>query len=274
VERSTHLLYLDESGTHGGSPCLIVAGLAIHERDAWFLQRRLQDVLSRLLPAGHDPSDYELHASEIKSPSAQHRPAGAWSGIPIDTRLKVLAATYRCIRDFRPVDARFPAALFGAVVEGHDREARAYEEVLHKFDEMLNRRTRELGERQTGFVIHDKGATERDVQKAAHTWRHISGRMGLLTHLADVPVFADSKASRLIQAADFVAWALWRYYGLTASDVTMIEPLWSKFDAADGVMHGLIHVSPRFRSGCVCPPCASRHKALGGTEPGSAGHAP
>jgi len=222
----------------------------------------MHELLARCLPTGEDPSDYELHASEIKSPSAQHRPSGAWSGVPLQTRLKVLAATYRCIRDFRAVDAKHPVALFGAVVEGHDRDIRAYEEVLHKFDEMLNRRTRELGERQIGMVIHDKRSIERDVQRATHTWRHISGRMGLLTHLADVPVFADSTASRLIQAADFVAWALWRYYGLGTQDATKIQMLWPKFDAADGIMHGLIHASPRFRAGCACPPCASRHKAV------------
>lgn len=151
-----------------------------------------------------------------------------------------------------------PLALFGAVVEEGDRDRRAYEEVLHKFDEMLTRRSRETGERQTGFVIHDKRSIERDVQRAAQTWREIAGRLGVLTHLADVPVFADSKASRLLQAADFVSWSLWRYYGLPTPDPRWASGLWPLFDASDDVMHGLIHVSRRFRTGCDCPPCVSR----------------
>jgi len=160
------------------------------------------------------------------------------------------------------VDSEFPVVLFGAVVESGERERRAYEETLHKFDELLTRRTRDRGERETGLVIHDKRAIERDVQRAAQTWREIAGRLGVLAHLADVPVFADSKASRLIQAADFVAWALWRYYGMSQSDHRWIGDLWHLFDHGDGVMHGLIHVSPRFRTGCACPPCSSRRHPL------------
>lgn len=256
----TYLLYLDESGTHGGSPCLVLSGIAEHERDAWWLQSRLTETVRRVLPAGYDPGEFELHAAEIKSPThgGRNRPQSSWASIPQDVRERVLIEAYRAIRTYRPIDAAYPLVLFGAVVESPDRERRAYEETLHKFDEMLNRRTRERGERETGFVIHDKRAIERDVQRAAQNWREIAGRMGALTHLADVPVFADSKASRLLQAADFVAWALWRYYGLGTPDENWISDLWPLFDNAGGVMHGLIHVSPRFRAGCPCPPCASR----------------
>jgi hypothetical protein len=257
-EPVTYLLYLDESGTHGGSPCLIVSGLAVHERDAWFLQSRLTETVRKNIPLGLDVNRFELHAAEIKSPQHGGRTASSWAQLDVQTRLTLMHEAYRAIKSYRPVDPTSPILLFGAVVEGPSRESRAYEEVLHKFDEMLNRRSRELGERQTGFVIHDKRAIERDVQRAAQTWREIAGRMGVLTHLADVPVFADSNASRLLQAADFVSWALWRYYGLSTSDDRWASNLWSMFDATDGVMHGLIHASRRFRTGCACPPCSSR----------------
>jgi hypothetical protein len=65
-----------------------------------------------------------------------------------------------------------------------------------------------------------------------------------LTHLSDVPLFADSQASRLIQAADFVCWALWRYYSQPTPDEQWIKQLWAGFDHADGKMHGLVHVNP------------------------------
>jgi len=108
-------------------------------------------------------------------------------------------------------------------------------------------------------VIHDRSATERRVQSWADRWRLIESRIGVLTHLVDVPFFADSQASRLLQAADFVAWSLWRYYGLMSADERWIKPLWSHFDQADGKMHGLVHVSRGFQAGqCACPPCTSR----------------
>jgi hypothetical protein len=84
------------------------------------------------------------------------------------------------------------------------------------------------------LLIHDRSATERRVQTWADRWRLIESRIGVLTHLVDVPLFADSQASRLLQAADFVAWSLWRYYGLASADERWIKPLWSHFDHSSG----------------------------------------
>jgi hypothetical protein len=261
--RATYLLYLDESGTHGSSPVFILAGIAVHERDAWHLQNRLDGVLSSNLPSGFIPQDLELHAADIKSPrrATRKRRASEWLPVPLDVRLRVLRATYVALARYRSLDPDHPVALFGAVIDKRyaDYEERAYEEVLHKFDELLTRQAHKLGgNHEAGIVIHDRAVLERDVQNRANQWRHLAGRIGTLTHLADVPFFADSKASRLIQASDFVTWALWRFYGLPSPDDSRVRRLWSMFDADRGVMHGLIHVSRGFRR-CKCPPCLSRH---------------
>lgn len=263
-----YLLYLDESGSHVGSPALVLAGVAVHEQDAWSMQLDLHGVLRSRLPQGLNPADFELHANEIKSPVKTIRGKkvrSAWSQVPISTRFDVMRATYQLLATFRGCDPRYPHALFGAVVDPQyaDREKRAYEEVLHKFDEMLNRQAIQSGVHQRGIVIHDRRLLlERDVQTWTEAWRHAAGRIGKLTHFTDVPMFADSKASRLIQAADFVAWGLYRYYG-DARDESWIRPAWGRFDNANGQMHGLIHVSPAFVDGtCGCPPCVSRRPLL------------
>lgn len=257
--RRTYLLYLDESGTHGGSPVFILSGLAVHEADAWFLQNRLRSVVAQAVPNGFDPDDFELHASEIKSPVRGSGTPSIWANVSYGDRMALLQSVYRSLKTYNPRHAEFPVTLFGAVVQRSysDHEHRAYEEVLKKFDDMLWRYSRD-GERQTGIVIHDRRTIERDVQQATHNLRYVEGRLGLLSHLADVPFFADSRASRLIQASDFVSWALWRYYGLQAPDPQWVDTMWDRFDCQGAVMHGLIHVSPRFRGGCTCPPCASR----------------
>ncbi len=257
-----YLLYLDESGSHQGSSALVVAGLAVHEQDAFHLQQKLDGMLRSRLPQGTNPLDFELHAAEIKSPVKSVRSkkvTSKWAGIPLPKRLGIMSATFGAIRDFDPKDPARPCMLFGAVVDRvyGDREERAYEEVLHKFDEMLTRQAAQSGTHERGIVIHDRRVIEKDVQGWAGMWRHVAGRIGKLTHLADVPLFADSRASRLIQAADFVAWGLNRYYSETR-DEKWIRPLWNNFDSADGRMHGLIHVSPRYHE-CDCPPCKSRH---------------
>lgn len=257
-----YLLYLDESGSHQGSDVLVLAGIAVHEQDAWHLQKRLDGLLRSKLPRGLNPAEFELHAAEIKSPIRKVRGktvASARAQVPTPVRFDILRATYAALSNYNCQNPQYPCVLFGAVVDRSygDREQRVYEEVLNKFDEMLTRQANALGVHQRGIVIHDRRVIEKDVQGWASTWRRVAGRIGLLGHLAEVLLFADSQASRLIQAADFVAWGLHRYYG-PAHDEACMQPLWPRFDNAGGVMHGLIHVSPGFH-GCPCPPCKSRH---------------
>lgn len=251
-------LYLDGSGTHGGSPVFILAGVAVHEQDAYHLQQRFEAPLGAL-PSGRDPRDFELHAAEMKNPNASK--GSRWQGVPWPIRRRILNNSYRALRSYQCIDAANPCVFFGAVVERsyRDYEERAWEEVLHKFDEMLGRQGKLAGEHQRGIVIHDRSSTERQVQNWADKWRQLSGRIGTLTHMTDVPFFSDSRASRLLQAADFVAWALWRYYGVRDRDDRWMKPLWNHFDSEGGKMHGLIHVSRSYRQGqCDCPPCKAR----------------
>ena len=252
-----YLLYLDESGNHGGSPAYILGGIAVHEHDIYHLQQRLDTMLDAKLPAGFAGADFELHGAEIKSPT-NRKQLSPWAQFDYGFRLDVLRGCYSAIGEYRCKNRKYPCVLFGAVVDRHypDRRKRAYEEVLHRFDEMLGRNT----EHRRGIVIHDESTIEENVQAWTQRWREVAGRIpGTLDHIVDVPFFADSKASRMIQAADLVTFSLWRYYGLQRADATWIDYLWDNFDAVAGHMHGLVHVNRAFRTGqCGCPPCRAR----------------
>jgi hypothetical protein len=257
-----YLLYLDESGTHGGSPAYFLGGLAIHEHDVYHLQQRLETMLQAKLPSGKAAIDFELHGAEIKSPQNRRVPS-PWEQFSYGFRLDVLRGAYGALAGYEPIDPLHPLVLFGAVVDRHygDRRRRAYEEVLHRFDEMLGRHADvDGGGHERGAVIHDESALEQSIQAWTQRWREVAGRIpGRLGHIVDVPFFADSRASRCIQGADLVTYALWRYYGLPNSDTTWIQRLWPMFDQVDGHMHGLVHVNPQFRTGeCGCPPCLAR----------------
>jgi Protein of unknown function (DUF3800) len=52
-----------------------------------------------------------------------------------------------------------------------------------------------------------------------------------------VPLFLDSKASRLIQLADIVAYAVFRYY--EKGDNRFFPIIQSRFDSEGSVKHGL-----------------------------------
>jgi len=61
-----YLLYLDESGNENDprDRYFVLAGIALFERQAWFLSQAIDAIQSRYFP-GMQPVDF--HASEIRS---------------------------------------------------------------------------------------------------------------------------------------------------------------------------------------------------------------
>lgn len=111
-------MFLDESGTHENSPCLILAGFAVHEHDAYHLQRALTAVLGKgLKPLGLDSKNYELHANEVRNPDARKHKYSPWRGVDPAIRLRILGDAYRVLSNFHPYNERLPLAAFGVVVD-------------------------------------------------------------------------------------------------------------------------------------------------------------
>ena len=77
--------------------------------------------------------------------------------------------------------------------------------------------------------------------------------------LADVPLFGDSRATRLLQAADLVSYAVFRRYNRQSPSSAEFDTLWSAFHREDGVVHGAVHYTPSFGNGVFdCSPCEQR----------------
>jgi hypothetical protein len=269
-----YLLFADESGTHGGSHAFVVAGIAVHEHDAQNLQRSLAaSVAPYARTARLSLEDLELHAAEMRNarpPSGARNkgPVSPWALISRQHRLRCLDDAYHRIAAFSPTDPALPVVLFGVVLDQNfhsalptvDRERFAYEVLLNKFDVMLKRQRRGVDSGNRGLVIHDRRVVaERDIQEWTREWQKAAGTVGQLRNMADVPLFADSRASRLIQAADLISYALYRHYDPGRKSNDYIEDLWPAFDAAGGIMHGAVHFTPSFGSGaCQCTPCNNR----------------
>ena len=250
-----YLCFVDESGTHGASPVLVVGGIVIHEEDAWHLQQRLDTFLFRKLNAlGHDHTEFELHGSEIWRGGKQ------WDKVDQADRHRILSGAFGALAGYAPVNPDLPWRLIGAVIEGDPRrrKLRAYELVTKKFDDFVYRIS-SGGLQQRGLIIHDRSSIEGTLQNWTNQWREASSSLGQLRNLAEVPLFADSRATRALQAADLVAYALYRYYSKPGRtpDGRYMRHLWQQFDAEDGRMHGLIHDCSYHRR-CRCPACANR----------------
>lgn len=132
----------------------------------------------------------------------------------------------------------------------------AFEELCSRFDLQLKRIFAVEKNPQRGLIVLDESSYETSLQNLAHNFRQIGTHGGTIANLAEVPLFVDSRASRLVQLADHVAYAVFRRY--EAKDTTFLDIILNKFDSGNGKLHGLIHKQNRETS-CMCPACMSRN---------------
>ena len=130
----------------------------------------------------------------------------------------------------------------------------AFEDLCSRFDLFL-KRLHASGDRQRGLIILDKSSYETSLQNMAKNFRSFGTRWNVIRNLADTPVFIDSKASRLVQLADHIAYAVFRRY--EASDASYFDIIASRFDQEDGRAHGLAHLNKNAPN-CTCVACMSK----------------
>jgi len=168
------------------------------------------------------------------------------------------------VRDRRP-----KLALFAACVEKRDDLSpddvvrRATEEVCAKFNTYLTRKYHSTSDRARGLVVFDEGRFQARSRVWVQEFRESGTHWGsTLKNLADIPYFAPSSATRLLQIADLVAHAVFLMY--ERGEPRLLRQLLPAFDQMDGVLHGLAHIASGQRA-CPCPACVSRR------TPGSLG---
>jgi hypothetical protein len=203
-----YLTYLDESGSPGdlNTPFFVLAGVSVFERQTHWLEQALDAIAE---PFEQRAGTYlELHASPMFSGK------DGWGQFSAPERAQAAADVVRVLTHTRP-----RLNVFAAVVEQSQMLRTAdilpygYEVLAAKFDDYLARRYHR-GDAQRGlFVLDQKRATEeKDVQALHRTFKQIGHANGRLRNFAEVPMFVDSKSTRLIQLADCIAYWIFRYY--------------------------------------------------------------
>jgi hypothetical protein len=104
----------------------------------------------------------------------------------------------------------------------------AFEDLSSRFDLMLGRvATAHRGENQRGLIILDESTYETTLQRLARDFRLHGTRWNNIRHIAEVPLFVDSRASRCVQVGDHVAYAVFRRceYSDTSFLDIIIQPM-------------------------------------------------
>lgn len=247
-----HILYVDDSGSVGNQDerFFVLGGVAVFERGIYHQITALDNCIAGFgLPA--DAADIELHGSPMYAGRD-----GIWRSIrDRPARERMIQAALGTLGPRNASVRLFAVAVDRFAVSPSDPVELAFEELCNRFNLFLQRGHNRTGERQRGLLVMDESKHEKPLQALARHFRVNGARWGHFRNLSEVPLFVDSRASRLVQAADLVAWATWRKY--EHSDGRFFDPLIPLFDADGGVIHGLVHRRGATAE-CYCPACHSR----------------
>lgn len=227
-----YLLYVDESG-HSADPnqeFFVLAGVAVFERRGYWISKKLDDIAARFNPS--NPAEIELHGSPMKQGRDQ------WNLHNRADREQAIIDSLECITAH--ADVRLFASIVNkAAIGPKDPVLVAFEQLTTRFDAFLRRLHRKK-DTQRGLILFDESAHEESLQSLATTFREVGHSWGVLNNLSEVPVFLDSRASRLIQLADLVAYSVFRNW--ERKDSKYYDVIRNSFDREGGICHGL-HVS-------------------------------
>jgi len=247
-----YILYVDDAGSVGNPEerHYILGGVGLFERQIWHLEQALESVaIGTALP---EPESLEFHGNEILAGRRRWRALGNR-----ERRAGVIVEALECLARLRGRAVLFGIVVNKAAVSPRDPIEFAFEQLCSRFDHFLAR-TRRDGQAQRGLIVVDRSTRETRLQSLVTEFRRSGHSWGVLRNVVDVPFFVDSKATRAIQFADLVSYALWRRF--EKQDDRFFRIVRHKFDQSGGVVHGLLH--ERYAdSQCDCPYCDSRRQA-------------
>lgn len=254
-----HILYIDDSGSeeNANERYFVLGGLAVFERHLFHQISSVDNCIAGFNLGDHH--DIELHASPMYA--GRSSPWGGVRSRPL--REEMISKALATLQGHAGI------RLFAVVIDKRhaspeDPVALAFEEICNRFNLFLTKRNDRTGETNKGLIVMDKSKHEGALQKLATSFRINGGRWGHFRNLAEVPMFVDSRASRMVQLADLIAWATFRKYEF--SDGRFFDPIIPLFDAGGGVIHGLYHHRAPSEA-CYCPACMSRMNKSGRSGP-------
>ena len=177
-----------------------------------------------------------------------------WRGVKKEDRFEAYLEALGSLGESSGVRL-FAAAIHKSAISPDDPLEYAFEQICNRFDRLLARLHRAKNPHR-GLIILDESSYETSLQRLATHFREQGYRWGKLRNISEVPLFVDSRATRLVQYADLVAYAVRRYYENGESEY--MDKIAHIFDSEGGIVHGLVHYVP---AGTQCNCISCRHKS-------------
>ena len=207
------ILYLDESGGPNSwqvQENFVLGGVAVHEGQIYPLTRELNTLQEKYFPGISIP--IEFHAGAIRQGKGPH-----FKKFSFDTRRKIIDDVYDIIREcgFPNIIAFATVIDVSAVINFNQVCRDCFEDVCQHFNLYLHDQYKR-GFPSKGLLIIDRGR-ERQYRQHFGELKKSEAVEEYLGNIVDIPYFAACRETRMLQVADFIANAVFRYY---ESDIT------------------------------------------------------
>lgn len=241
-----YLLYLDESGepNFGDQTNFVLGAVAVFEGEIYKLSVQLDDIQRSYFP--HLKMPLSFHATDI------HGARGQFRALLRSEREALMSELYSTIHV-----AAFPR-LVAFATDMHVSAAENEDQVLHDtFQDLIQRfntflkRQHQAGHTQKGLVIIDQ-AHQKNYRQLLASFQREGTEFGYIMNIIDIPYFAGSHDTRMIQLADLCAYAVFRNY--EHSDPKYFDAMLERFDKRNpnGPIDGLKHITDM---PCACLAC-------------------
>ena len=233
-----YLFYLDESGdpaSWDSNDNFILAGVAIHEGQVRRLSEKLNSIQKKYFPSIQIP--IEMHAHHI------HSGKGRFRSVPKEKRIEILKSAYDVIaRSGFPNLIAFVSGIHVSSVRNPPQALKdCLEDICTSFNRFLIRQYK-AGYTDKGLLIIDCSGRDKRIRELMTEFECQGTRHGYLGNIMDVPYFADSGHTRMLQLADLLAFAAGRYFN--SRDDTYLNIILNRIDrpSPKGKLIGLRHI--------------------------------
>jgi len=203
-----HILYLDESGgpnSWNEQKNFVLGGVAIHEGQIYSLTKELNDIQEKYFPGISFP--IEFHVTPIRQGKGPY-----FKNMSLDARKELIQDVYRVIeKQYFPSLIAFATSIDATAVKNptqvtHD----CFEGVCQKFNLYLYHQYKQENPNK-GLLVIDRGREKQYLQIFSE-FKNSEEVQKYLANIVDIPYFTACRETRMLQLADFVANAVWRYY--------------------------------------------------------------
>ena len=202
-----YVVYLDESGNPSGfrnsQNHFVIGGIAVHESLIRSLSDGLDEVQAEFFPEIAAP--FKFHANEIRGRKGRFRDSRP------EMRAQLLDAVYGVITNAsHPQSLLLATAIHVTAVTSPEQALTdTFEDIVRRIDAFLTG-LRQSGNPQNALLVIDRSSETESKYRALVSEFRASETD--IENIVDIPYFSHSQETRLLQLADFAAYAVFRYY--------------------------------------------------------------